>query len=101
MISYQVCDLVLGSEVPLQELVRADGKPVQCVFSLVDERSPAPETCSWIRQWHLPNGDLWLLFARLGSDYLLRFPDMADFLVAQDGKEIRGHRMNPDVPLET
>lgn len=101
MIPYQVCELVLGSDIPLQELVRADDKPVQCRFLLLDAPSPAPATCPWIRQWHYPNGDLWLSFARLGSDYFLRFPEYADFLITSDGSEIRCHPAKKDIPQET
>ena len=37
-------------------------------------------------QWIFPDGTEWTLFYRLGSGYLLRFPDMADFEVSRDGR---------------
>jgi hypothetical protein len=36
-------------------------------------------------EWVLPDGVTWTLFYRKGADYLLRFPDLADFEVSADG----------------
>lgn len=40
-------------------------------------------------EWIFPDGTLWTLFYRTGLDYLLRFPDLADFEVSADGLEVR------------
>jgi hypothetical protein len=38
--------------------------------------------------WHLPRGELWLSFAKMDGNYLLRFNELADFFVSEEGKEI-------------
>jgi hypothetical protein len=42
-------------------------------------------------EWRLPDGALWASFHRIGADYLLRFPDLADFTVSVDGQRIVAH----------
>ena len=39
--------------------------------------------------WSFPDGSVWTYFYRNGSDYLLRFPDLADFVVSADGHSVR------------
>ena len=34
--------------------------------------------------WSFPDGTVWTYFYRNGSDYLLRFPELADFEVSAD-----------------
>jgi hypothetical protein len=59
---------------------------------------PAPY--QWFHHWVLSDGKVWLSFAKYHSGYLLRLPDLADFLVSTDGKQIRCYP-DPDTPLET
>lgn len=42
-------------------------------------------------EWLLPDGAPWTLFYRDGANYLLRFPDLADFTVSADGREVMAH----------
>lgn len=44
-------------------------------------------TC--LHDWQLPDGEITLSLARSSSGYLLRFPDRTDFLVSNDGLDIR------------
>ena len=37
------------------------------------------------QSWTLPDGTAWTYFFRQGQDYLLRFPELADFTVSIDG----------------
>ena len=39
-------------------------------------------------EWALQDGTLWPLFFRTAAGYLLRFPDLADFTVSPDGREV-------------
>ena len=39
--------------------------------------------------WAFPDGTVWTNFYRNGDDYLLRFPDLADFEVSADGHTVR------------
>ncbi len=45
---------------------------------------PAPP----FHAWELADGRVWLAFHRLSGAYLLRFPGLADFEVALDGREV-------------
>jgi hypothetical protein len=40
-------------------------------------------------EWFLPDGTRWLCFYRRGLNYVLRFPDLADFEVTADGRGVR------------
>jgi len=40
-------------------------------------------------EWTFPDGTVWTCFYRNGSDYLLRFPDLADFEVSANGHTVR------------
>lgn len=46
---------------------------------------PAP--C--FQEWVLPSGERWAQFFRAGSDYIVRFPKLADFKVSSDGRLVR------------
>jgi len=41
------------------------------------------------RDWLTRNNGAWLSFGKRGKDYVLRFPDWADFLISHDGKEVK------------
>ncbi len=50
--------------------------------------------------WTFPDGSLWTEFHRADGGYLLRFPEMADFLVSADGLHVTGFPA-PEVPEST
>jgi len=39
-------------------------------------------------EWAFPNGTLWTRFFHTDTGYLLRFPNLADFTVSPDGREV-------------
>ena len=100
MTLYKVCDLILESNVPLPGLVHAEGKEPECTFQLLPAQGPGPVACHWFHHWRLPDGALWLSIAKQESGYLLRFPDLADFLVFADRRDIRCYP-GPGIPMET
>jgi hypothetical protein len=59
-----------------------------------------PEPGAWLNYWYTPDGSVWLAFARLGDDYLLRFPALVDYVVSDDARAISCYPQQ-DVPLET
>jgi hypothetical protein len=65
----------------------------------VAERPPEPE--SWVFSSRLPDGEPWLSAARLDGGYLLRFKDLADFVVDRDGSEITLCYADPNTAPET
>jgi len=97
---YRVSGLTLESSVSLPELTPAGGVGPECRFLLLPSRTPGPASIEWFHQWRLPDGPLWLGLGRLGQEYLLRFPDLADFFVSSDGSAVRCQPV-PGIPLET
>ncbi len=51
-------------------------------------------------EWAFPDGTLWTGFYRIGNEYLLRFPDLADFSVSANGLEIAVYPV-PSVSQQT
>ena len=39
-------------------------------------------------EWVLANGNVWTLFFRNGPNYVLRFPELVDFEMSSDGREV-------------
>jgi hypothetical protein len=98
---YQICDLILESNIPLTELQQAPGPQPHCSFHLLSARERQPLVTNWFHHWTLSDGgDAWLSFGRWDRDYLLRFPDLADFLLSADGNSIRCFP-GPGIPLGT
>jgi hypothetical protein len=100
LVSYRICDSVLGSNIPLPELPYAGEKQRECCFKLVLAPVPSLASADWFHQWPSADGQVWLAFARVGSDYVLRFRDIADFTVSADGREIQCIPQ-PGTPLDT
>jgi hypothetical protein len=91
MKSYKICDLILGSNIPLPELLNATGKSPDCTFLLLPPQKQKPPPIDWFHHWQLPSEEIWLSFAKLGCDYLLRFPGLGDFFLSHESREIRCH----------
>ena len=62
----------------------------ETAFDLRPARAQAPPTVTEFFEWRFPDGTPWTRFYRSGNDYLLRFPDLADFDVSADGLSVRG-----------
>ena len=56
-------------------------------FALAAAR-PQPPMPAPFHAWALPDGTPWTDFHRVGGDYLLRFPELADFRVSADGATV-------------
>ncbi|MGH9509361.1 MAG: hypothetical protein ACRD2M_05450 [Terriglobales bacterium] len=101
MYRYRICGRQLESSMHLPELpASADSTPAGS-FQLLAGPSPAPESLAWIHQWVQTDGAPWSSLSRYNGDYLLRFHGLADFLVRDDGQQIRCYSVNgtPDATL--
>lgn len=78
----------------LPELPHAAGKR-DFVFQFLPERKLKIEEPEWFHRWLSPDERVWLTFAKHDCGYLLRFTELADFLVSRDGKEIRCYTAEP------
>ena len=66
-------------------------------FTLAEARAQTPNRNAPFHEWALPDGTPWMQIFRTASGYLLRFPELADFKVSQDGNTVRGWPV-PGVP---
>jgi hypothetical protein len=57
-------------------------------FELAPVRSQAPLGATPFHEWVFPGGDRWAQFFRAGPDYILRFPELADFEVSSCGRVV-------------
>jgi hypothetical protein len=101
---YQVYGLLLTSEMALPELTSAAGTApkgwadLRVRLARLGEVCPSP--ARWLMSWTLPTGERWLSVAKDAWGYLLRFPELADFSVDADGREIVC-RPEPEIPPHT
>lgn len=78
---YRFCDAAVDSDLALPLPDAESGTPTnwRCVVSVQPARES--EQWDWIHDWSFASGDLALGLATNGHDYLLRFPNLADFVV--------------------
>lgn len=98
--AYRFCGETIVSDIDLPFLRRSDPVHPACTI----ERAPTAETaageCHWFHHWRIGRRRPWLSFARLDAEYLLRFPELADFRVSVDGARIRACP-SPALPDDT
>lgn len=100
MTLYRISELILQSNVPLPELPYANGKGPECAFRLLPARRPPPTPSGWFHHCSLPGGERWLSSAKRDGRYLLRFHDLADFVLSHNGERIACYPA-PATPQET
>ena len=69
-------------------------------YTELGERPFLPPRQLAFHEWIFPDGTLWTQFFRQGPDYLLRFPELAEFEVSADGCTVHGFPA-PGVPSPT
>lgn len=100
MLFYTICEQTFQSNVPIPELAPGDGRPPGFTFQLCACTKDFSEPRRWLNHWYALDGSVWLAFARLETGYLLRFPDLADFVVASDARTVCCY-LAAHCPLET
>ncbi len=68
--------------------MQGEGDFLTVEFHLAEARVQNPLQSTCFHQWALPDGSQWTQFHRTEGGYLLRFPDLSDFLVSLDGQEV-------------
>lgn len=97
---YRLCDFALESNIPFVELATAGTERRELAFHLELNGRPSRHEPSWITRSSARSGRTRLAIARVGSDYLLRFPGLAEFVVSSDARRIRARRLRA-MPLGT
>jgi len=62
---------------------------LEILLSRQEERPQLPADKAPFHEWTFPGGAVWTYFYRKGNDYLLRFPELADFEVSSSGDSVR------------
>ena len=70
------------------------------ILDLHSSRPQSPLDDVPFHEWVFPDGTLWTQFFRVGHDYLLRFPDLADFAVSVSGQDVAAYAV-PGVSKQT
>ena len=90
---YHAYDHILSCNVPLQELEQTlspdstKEADLHVLFSPADEHIPSPSY--WYLTTSLADGTPWLRCAKVSPGYLLRFPNLADFVFDTSRSSIR------------
>ena len=97
---YRIFNISLDSDIPLPELPEINqGDKVLYIRAgsqiIKDNLQPI-----WFHDWLDANNEVCISCARVNEDYLLRFPDVADFLISLSDKSII-YLTTPDIPDET
>jgi len=100
MVSYRICNLVLGSDIPLPALPYAGEERQECSFRLVSGLRPSLTSVEWYQQWPSADGGTWIAFGRMGSGYILQFSDIASFTLSANFQDIQC-LPRPGIPSET
>ena len=85
---YNIYGLAVNSDFPLfgKAISTCGEHDITVRFETFLENFDASPKC--FMQWYLPEGELWLSFSKIDGGYLLRFNELADFFVSNDGKKI-------------
>ena len=100
MMFYNICGLIIGSNIPLIELLSVESNKSDCNFQYRPTDNYTFAAHNWIQNWELPNDENWLQISKTPTGFVLRFPELADFLLSDDAKNIHCHPAG-DTPLET
>ncbi len=85
---YRLYSLVVASEDPLPGVLCPAGTAADV---WIDRRPPRALSSSpprWLSHRRLPTGEPWLSVAKVGKGYLLRFHELADFMVTRSGRDV-------------
>jgi hypothetical protein len=100
MWSYRICGYTFLSNTPIPELTLVGELEPAFTFQLFAATKDFAESYHWLNHWYSPDGTIWLAFAKVDAGYLLRFPEIADFIVSTDARSICCYP-RAEIPLET
>jgi hypothetical protein len=89
--AYRFCGQTIASAIDLPFLDPGAGTDRACTIERESSSNPAAVSGRWFHHWRIGRQAPWLSFARHDEGYLLRFRDLADFLVSADGGHIRAY----------
>jgi hypothetical protein len=97
---YSLYGLIISGVDFLTEIPSDTHEEADVCVQYVSPTKPLTPPSHWFMQWHLPEGELWLSFAKVDGGYLLRFNELANFFLSDEGKEIVC-TPKPEIPQDT
>jgi hypothetical protein len=97
--TYSYCGQVTLSNIHIPELPQSKNVKAGFLFRL-DSAQPLLKAPVWLHHWLSPGGEILLSYCKQGSYHWLHFPDLADFHIAANAKEISCYSLS-GVPQET
>ena len=90
------------SSFPLPELqeITTDSPQLNWTFRVLPPLETPISDYSWFHSWIHEDGTTWFACTKQAQDYVLRFPEFADFVISADGEQIDCAPW-PNVPDET
>ena len=88
MPTYSLCEVSIESDIPLPELSSAESREPEFTFALHSGQPYCWDDCEWQNTWYVGEDTPWLLLGKQDDEYLLRFPELADFAVSKDTRKI-------------
>jgi len=85
---FAVCDLTVESSERFPELRPSPRERADLRFRISAEPAPLGGQWDWFHHWELPSGEVWLEIGKRENEYLLRFPDYADFVISGTGDRV-------------
>jgi len=86
---YRVFDLVLQSEIPLPVELSSSVEKADLFIHLRPDAAFDECRFEWFHQWKSPDGTTLIAAAKSEDEYLLRFPELADFHLSPSTSVIR------------
>jgi len=100
MALHRVFGALIESGIPLFDPVVSEGAEPNYLFHLFPAASPGLREFEWVYQTISLDGCEWLSMAKRDSEFVLRFAEMADFVISSDLRQIKCYPQ-PDTPIET
>ena len=97
---YAIFNIALDCDIPLPELPEVETADVIIKVKAGPNGAAIPEQPIWLHHWNEPNGRISISCAKQGASYLLRFPELVDFIISQSCELIK-YFPRPSLATET
>ncbi len=97
---YHIFDISIESDLDLPEL--PEGTARETVIKIMSGTECKRVNCKpeYLHEWKDTNGEICMLSVKLEDNYLLRFPELVDFLISTSGESVF-YFPESDIPEET
>ena len=97
---YRIFDITLDCDIPLPELPKCDPSENVIKIQSYDQSKLKQEHITWLHDWQDQNNETYFSCGRIDDNYILKFPDLAEFLISEQGSVIQ-YMTKSGIPTET